>query len=86
MEFHGNFFGEIKSSMEFHATREYGKSSMEFHGTLDLDKFHGIPWNLRFSCLSDFVVLFFMYFCCDLLFHFLFGNLGNHSIAPMPTK
>ena len=42
MEFHGTFGGKIKSSMEFHGTREYGKSSMEFHGTLDLDK---IPWN-----------------------------------------
>ena len=67
MEFHGTFWGEMKSSMEFHGTREYGKSSMEFHGTLDLDKipwnsmelevlllkFHGIPWNHR--CCSNVV-------------------------------
>ena len=54
MKFHGIFSGKIKSSMEFHGTREYGNSSMEFHGTLDLDK---IPWNsmwnLRFCRLSS---------------------------------
>ena len=67
MEFHETFLGEMKSSMEFHGTREYGKSSIEFHGTLDLDKipwnsmelkvlllkFHGIAWNHR--CCSNVV-------------------------------
>ena len=47
MEFNGIFFGKMRSSMEFHGTREYGKGSMEFHGTwsVPISLTRAVPWN-----------------------------------------
>ena len=59
LEFHGTFWGKIKSSMEFHGiiwNPGVWKSSMEFllvSSKLAHSKFHGIPWN----CWCQFHVI-----------------------------